>query len=260
MSKRHWRLIATAILVIIACVAFWNTFRLWTMDDAAKAAMDDREPGALLRLQQKAIRLGLDLQGGIHVVLRVKTEELDRGSRDEAVDRAMQIIRNRVDGLGVAEPVIIKQGTDRIIVDLPGYTDPERAEELIGQTALLEFKLMETFENASLLLTKIDSVIHKIEQAKKGIVPANTAVSPSLAEKTTDSSIQSDDILKELMGDSAVDTSKLFAFDEESDLSEDEHPLSTRLDPMLVSSRSNTNWPGFAVAKKDRELLSKWLS
>ena len=102
MSKNNWRIGLTAILVILACVAFWNTFKLWTMSDEDKIAMQDRDPGELLALQQKSIRLGLDLQGGIHVVLRVKMEELDEGSRDGAVDRAIQVIRNRVDGLGVA--------------------------------------------------------------------------------------------------------------------------------------------------------------
>ena len=74
MSSQKWRVALTLILVIAAFVAFWNTFELWTMSDAEKAALQQRDPGELLRMQQKAIRLGLDLQGGIHVVLRVKTE------------------------------------------------------------------------------------------------------------------------------------------------------------------------------------------
>jgi len=152
MSKQNWRIGLTVILIILACVAFWNTFELWTMSDTEQAEMQENDPGGLLTLQQKAIRLGLDLQGGIHVVLRVKLEEIDPAGHDDAVERAIQIIRNRVDGLGVAEPVIQKQGNDRIIVDLPGYTDADRAEELIGQTALLEFKLLETLDNANLLL------------------------------------------------------------------------------------------------------------
>ncbi|UCC45893.1 MAG: hypothetical protein JSU65_14580, partial [Candidatus Zixiibacteriota bacterium] len=76
------------------------------MSDDERQRMEEEQAGELLALQQKAIRLGLDLQGGIHVVLRVKTEELDAGAAEGAVDRAIQIIRNRIDGLGVAEPVI----------------------------------------------------------------------------------------------------------------------------------------------------------
>ena len=170
MSKHNWRIFLTIALVILAVVAFWNTFKLWTMDAPEKQAMQNNDPGALLKLQQKAIRLGLDLQGGIHVVLRVKMEELDEDARKDAVDRAIQVVRSRIDGLGVAEPMIVKQGTDRIVVDLPGYTDAARAEELIGQTALLQFKMMDSYENANLLLTKMDSVIYAYEQAKEGVV------------------------------------------------------------------------------------------
>ncbi len=265
MSKHNWRIILTVIIVILAFIAFWNTFKLWTMSEADKETLNERDPGALLHLQQKAIRLGLDLQGGIHVVLRVKMEELDKGSREDAVERAMQIIRNRVDGLGVAEPVIRKQGNDRIIVDLPGYTDAARAEELIGQTALLEFKLLETYDNTSLILTKIDSVTHEYEQAKKdttGKTPQETTTVAQETEPPADTAAEStgEDILTELMGDSAADTTGMFAFEEETGLDENLNPLTSRLETALYNNRSSTNWPGFAVLKKDRELINKWLN
>lgn len=262
MSKHNWRIIITVILLILACFAFWNTFKLWTMSEADKAELNERDPGALLNLQQKAIRLGLDLQGGIHVVLRVKMEELDPGSREDAVERAIQIIRNRVDGLGVAEPVIQKQGNDRIIVDLPGYTDAERAEELIGQTALLEFKLLETFDNASLVLNKMDSVIHEYEKARAGVIEEDTVGAKEEVEKAADSVAKAEeiDILAELMGDSAIDTAEMFAFDEDVGLDENERPLTSRMETALYNNRNAVSWPGFAVAKKDRELINKWLN
>jgi len=258
MSKNNWRIVLTAILIVLACIAFWNTFKMWTMSDTDKQKLKDENPGALLELQQKAIRLGLDLQGGIHVVLRVKMEELDAGSRSDAVDRAIQIIRNRVDGLGVAEPVIVKQGSEWILVDLPGYTDADRAEELIGQTALLEFKLLETYENANLLLTKVDSVVFNIEKQKEGVT-AGTETKP--AEKAdTKPATSSDDILAELMGgDSVIDTAEAFGFDE-SNLGLDERPVTSRLETALFNSSTGTNWPGFAVSKKDRDLIEKWLN
>ena len=114
MSKQNWRIGVTILMVILACIAFWDTVKLWTLGDEAQAQMQENDPGELLKIQQDAIHLGLDLQGGIHVVLRVKLEEIDQGSRGDAVDRAMQIIRNRVDGLGVAEPTIVKQGNDLV--------------------------------------------------------------------------------------------------------------------------------------------------
>ncbi|HMG43600.1 MAG TPA: protein translocase subunit SecD [Acidimicrobiales bacterium] len=78
--------------------------------------------------------LGLDLQGGVSVVLR-PTAETSSGE----LDVALQIIRRRVDGLGVAEPEIVKQG-DNILVQLPGVENRDRAIELVGQTAELRFR------------------------------------------------------------------------------------------------------------------------
>jgi len=63
--------------------------------------------------------------------------------RDDAVRQGVETIRNRVDQFGVAEPTITRQGEDRILIQLPGVQDPERAKALIGKTALLEFKLVD---------------------------------------------------------------------------------------------------------------------
>lgn len=259
MSKKNWRIIITLALIVLALIAFWDTFRLWTMSDAEQAKIQERDPGELLQLQQEAIRLGLDLQGGIHVVLRVKLEELDKGLRSDAVDRAMQIIRNRVDGLGVAEPVIVKQGNNRIIIDLPGYTDAERAEDLIGQTALLQFKLLETSDNANLLMTRLDSVITDYERQRKvesGEIDT-TALALEEAADTTEKT-ESPDLMAELMGDSAVDTTELFGFDEDLGVDDEERPLTSRLE-LALSNRTGVAWPSFSVTKKDRERIDRWL-
>jgi len=90
----------------------------------------------------KRINLGLDLKGGTHLLLRVVTANLTEEAKTGAVDRAVEILRNRIDEFGVREPVIQKQGEDEIIVQLPGITDRQRALELIGRTAFLEFKLV----------------------------------------------------------------------------------------------------------------------
>jgi len=81
--------------------------------------------------------LGLDLQGGISIVLFPEDGQ-DLSSLDTAVD----IIRNRVDGLGIAEPEISRVG-DTVVVDLPGVKDREKAEELVGQTAELRFRVVQ---------------------------------------------------------------------------------------------------------------------
>ncbi len=85
------------------------------------------------------INLGLDLQGGSHVILEC-VDTPNAPVDNDAVNRVLEIIRNRIDQLGVSEPVIQRQGATRILVQLPGVEDPEAAVDLIGKTALLEFK------------------------------------------------------------------------------------------------------------------------
>ncbi|MEJ2034398.1 MAG: protein translocase subunit SecD, partial [Deltaproteobacteria bacterium] len=75
------------------------------------------------------------------IVLRLSKKRIDFINQN-AVNQSLEIIRNRIDQFGVAEPVIIRQGKDQIVVQLPGIKDPERAIKLIGQTAQLEFKLV----------------------------------------------------------------------------------------------------------------------
>lgn len=85
------------------------------------------------------LNLGLDLKGGAHIVLQAKGTE-ESPLRDDSIDRLLAVLRNRIDQYGVAEPIIQKSGTDRIIVDLPGIQDPAAALELIGRTAQMDFR------------------------------------------------------------------------------------------------------------------------
>lgn len=263
MSGQRWLLLLTVVLIILGVIASWNTINLWTMTEEEKQELQETDPGELLRLQQKAIRLGLDLQGGIHVVLRVKMEELNEGEREEAVDRAMAVIRSRIDGLGVAEPNIQKQGRDRIIVDLPGYTDADRAEELIGQMAVLEFKLLENFSNANLLINKLDTAIyeHEIARADSTETTADTAeLNVPEPEETADTTAEdSVDVLAEMMGDSAEDSLD-FSFDEDFGVDDDTKPFSSRLIEVILTNRNGQNYPGFIVAKADRPKMERWLN
>lgn len=106
----------------------------------------------------KRINLGLDLQGGMHLLLKVDTSLLSEKDKLDAADRATEVIRNRIDAFGVREPSIQRQGLDEIVVQLPGVTDRDRAIDLIGKTALLEFKL-------------VDTDTERLKQAIAGTVP-----------------------------------------------------------------------------------------
>ena len=98
------------------------------------------------KILNKTIKLGLDLRGGMHLVLEVDTTKLskkDKKNVANVVDQTLEVIRNRVDKFGVSEPVIQRQGENRIVVELPGLKDPQRALDLIGKTAMLEFRLVD---------------------------------------------------------------------------------------------------------------------
>ncbi|MCX7970556.1 MAG: protein translocase subunit SecD, partial [Negativicutes bacterium] len=86
-----------------------------------------------------SIKQGLDLQGGTHVVLEA-VDTPETAVDNDAMVRSLKIIEQRVNELGLTEPVIQRQGERRIIVELPGVKDPEKAIEMLGKTALLEFK------------------------------------------------------------------------------------------------------------------------
>jgi SecD/SecF fusion protein len=91
----------------------------------------------------KSPTLGLDLQGGLEVTLQAVPPP-DRELTDEDLDRSVDIMRNRVDKLGVTEPEIRKQGDDQIVIQLPGVKDPQAAAAIIGKTAQLELFDLET--------------------------------------------------------------------------------------------------------------------
>jgi len=89
---------------------------------------------------REGMQLGLDLQGGIHMVYQADFTDVEPGAEAEAIDGAIAVIERRINILGVTEPLIQKQGGDRIIVELPGVGEAEKAKNLIGETTLLEFR------------------------------------------------------------------------------------------------------------------------
>src|SRR5918998_3844013 len=88
--------------------------------------------GSVAVLATKETKLGLDLQGGVSLVYQGKPTKQQPTITQEALDRAVDIIRDRVDALGVAEPQIARSGADQIEVDLPAVQDAERAAEQVG--------------------------------------------------------------------------------------------------------------------------------
>ena len=88
----------------------------------------------------KGILLGLDLKGGIHLVYQADLSGVEAGDVGDTIDGIIKVISNRIDPLGVTEPIIERQGEDRIVVQLPGLSITDVQKERIGRTALLEFR------------------------------------------------------------------------------------------------------------------------
>ncbi len=86
-----------------------------------------------------SIKQGLDLQGGTHIVLEAEDTEENKVT-DDAVERVIKIMERRINEMGLTEPIIQREGFKRIIIELPGEKDPQKAIETVGKTAVMEFK------------------------------------------------------------------------------------------------------------------------
>jgi len=92
-----------------------------------------------------SIKLGLDLEGGTQIILK-STHKGEDEVTEESLDKAMLIIMDRIDKLGISEPLVTRDYSNNIIIQLPGVDDPNRAIEVIGKTAQLEFRILESVD------------------------------------------------------------------------------------------------------------------
>ena len=128
------RLILIGMLVAIAVFSLWpRNVKIRTR--GADGLMHDTTE------RKVALKQGLDLQGGIHLGLELDQSKGKVANPSDAIDRALKVIRTRIDEFGVAEPLVQKLGTSRIIVDLPGLKDPARAIAIVQRSAFLQFEM-----------------------------------------------------------------------------------------------------------------------
>ena len=254
------KFIFITLAVLLAFYLLYPTYQLSTMTKEQIAALELKDKKAMVKLRSKTINMGLDLQGGMHIVMEVDIKELlnqlaknkneiftaalDKsaneveesnedfisvlntnlqaagsnliryyGSRElnseekiveylriqssETVTRALEILTNRVDQFGVAEPIIQRQGDSRLIIELAGITDPARVRELIGKTAKLEFRLLRDPE----ICANVSDKLFKFIQSK--VTPSDSTIIQGEEEKSTgDSTVN----LDKLFGESRRDT------------------------------------------------------
>ncbi|MBI4656623.1 MAG: protein translocase subunit SecD [Elusimicrobia bacterium] len=167
MNKLQWKLGIILGLVILSIYLIYPTLEWYTK------SLSERQKLEAVRMRPKKIlNLGLDLKGGTHMLLELETDKLDKKeSVQDAMARAIEIIRNRVDQYGVGEVPISRHGERWIAVDLPGISNTEEAENIIGKTALLEFKLVDAGEQAQKVLEKIDSLAGSPFDGKGKLLP-----------------------------------------------------------------------------------------
>lgn len=129
------------------------------------AKVRERGTDGLMRdtvLKQVPLKLGLDLQGGMHLGL-----ELDQSKRVSAdpvrdIDLALTVLRKRIDEFGVTEPLIQKQGEDRIVVELAGISDPGRAKSIVQKSAFLEFRITDRSQALDKALPAMDRALARL--------------------------------------------------------------------------------------------------
>jgi preprotein translocase subunit SecD len=123
------------------------------------------------------VKLGLDLKGGTQVILKATQIQPAGGTNDtkssnvssDAIDKAMLIMLNRIDKLGISEPLVTKDFSNNIVIQLPGVDNPDKAVEVIGKTAILEFKIVEGYdENNNYKLGPTLITGDKLASAKAG--------------------------------------------------------------------------------------------
>ena len=104
--------------------------------------------GAVCIIMREPVKLGLDLKGGVYAVLEAAPEKEGDVIDNETMNSLIEVLDRRINGIGVAESVVQKAGNNRVIIELPGISDTTEAINMIGKTALLEFKIMD--ENGNL--------------------------------------------------------------------------------------------------------------
>ena len=262
--------------IIIILVLVWAVYAIWPTVKYQNLSEDEietmRDEGTLQDLESKIIKQGLDLKGGIYIVLEVDIptlvsnlainkdkrfeqalanvstkidvesqldffqvfqEEIDaaglrihryfdvdfggsleeiiaslRDQADDAINRVLEILQNRVDQFGVSEPTIQKQGNRRIIVELAGIQDSERARDLLQSTALLEFVLIKSPELTNDMLLRIDKVIKGSEElADFTQTNEKESIIDTPAPISEDKTISVSDLFGEQAAQAATDTS-----------------------------------------------------
>jgi len=152
-----------AAIAAVTALSLWALFPR-TVIERARGPNGEflYNPDGLERLdttRRIPIKRGLDLQGGTHLTLEVDESKGAIPNKADAIDRALKVVRTRIDQFGVAEPVVQKAGNDRIVVELPGIDDQKRAVSVVQQSAFLQFQIVDKTQALDKAIPHVDAVL-----------------------------------------------------------------------------------------------------
>jgi preprotein translocase subunit SecD len=153
--------IRTRLLLILGLVAL-SVFYLVPRNVTLRER--DLETGVMRDRTEKRVplKLGLDLQGGMHLALELDQSKQVSADPSRDLDLALTVLRKRVDEFGVSEPVVQKVGDDRIVVELPGIDDPARAKGIVQRSAFLEFRITDETNALEKALPAMDRALRQL--------------------------------------------------------------------------------------------------
>ncbi|MEO7216606.1 MAG: protein translocase subunit SecD [Gemmatimonadaceae bacterium] len=159
-------------------------------------------------VQRVPLKRGLDLQGGMHLELEVDESKGVIANKSDAIDRALKVVRTRIDQFGVSEPVVQKAGNDRIIVELPGIDDPQRAMDVVQKSAFLQFEITDKTNALEKALPRLDAAVKALASNAPAVAgKGGAAASATPGTDTTKNALQglfAKDTTKKAAGDSAT--------------------------------------------------------
>jgi len=154
MTNLKYRILTILALVLASVWALWPRTVIERVKRNGVFVYDT--------VQRVPLKRGLDLQGGMYLALEIDESEGAVTDKEDALQRAVKVVRNRIDEFGVAEPNVQTVGNNRIVVELPGIDDPERAEAVVQQAAHLQFMITDETNALERQLTRLDQIARDI--------------------------------------------------------------------------------------------------
>jgi preprotein translocase subunit SecD len=207
MSNLKARVGIILALVLVSVWALWPRSVVERKKDANGSFVFGPDSSVVYDTVKRInLKRGLDLQGGMHLTLEVDESKGVIANKSEALDNALTVVRNRIDEFGVSEPVVQKVGQERIIVELPGIDDPERATRVVQRSAFLEFQIVDESQALEKVMARLDQIVRDKGGALAipgATTPARPAAAPSLGGLFGDSA-RSDTVKAVASADSAA--------------------------------------------------------